>query len=255
VTSSSGARPGPSRSDDDVDWPIPIAELADRVGMTPRNIRAHQSRGLLPPPIKRGRVACYGREHEAILLRIKELQQRGYNLAAIESMLSGSDTSHAAALQRLVLGPLLESDEVIVTRDELNGMFGTTRNDVRLRDALDSGLLEDLGDGRFLMASRNVLEAARSLVELGMPVLDLYQMQLEVTGATKEIARRFVETSLDCALEPYNGKPEPQHWDDVRARFDHLRDLTASMLAAVFTVNVRRASQQILADAAPDIES
>src|SRR6266568_8503418 len=69
------------------DWPIPIDELAARVDMSPRNIRAHQSRGLLPPPIRKGRVACYGEEHEDMLLRIKELQARGYNLAAIDALL------------------------------------------------------------------------------------------------------------------------------------------------------------------------
>ena len=33
-----------------------IRELAERTGMTVRNIRAHQTRGLLPPPVVRGRV-------------------------------------------------------------------------------------------------------------------------------------------------------------------------------------------------------
>jgi hypothetical protein len=101
------------------------------------------------------------------------------------------------------------------------------------------------------MASHHVLEAARALVGLGMPVLHLYEMQLQVTSATKEVARRFVETSLECALEPYDGKPEPHQWDEARARFDQLRHLTASMLAAVFAINVRRASEAILAEAAP----
>jgi DNA-binding transcriptional MerR regulator len=34
-----------------------IIELAEQVGMTPRNIRAYQSRGLLFPPHIEGRVA------------------------------------------------------------------------------------------------------------------------------------------------------------------------------------------------------
>jgi DNA-binding transcriptional MerR regulator len=247
VTSVSGSQ---ATASDDVDWPIPIAELAARVGMTPRNIRAHQSRGLLPPPVRRGRIACYGREHEAILLRIKELQAGGYNLVAIETLLhTGLDEQ--TALQRLVLAPLLEHDEVDVTRDEMLAMFGLQRNERRMREALDSGLLIQLGEDRYRMASRNILEASRSLVELGMPVLDLYEMQLEVAAATQDIARRFVETSLRCALEPFEQEPEPHQWDDVRARFDQLRQLTASMLLAVFAVNVRRATTEILAGVDP----
>ena len=36
---------------------LTIDELAARVGMTARNIRAHQSRGLLPPPHLRAEPA------------------------------------------------------------------------------------------------------------------------------------------------------------------------------------------------------
>jgi len=236
-----------SRTRREPDWPIPIDELAQRVGMSPRNIRAHQSRGLLPAPERRGRVACYGREHERILLRIRELQERGYNLTAINEMLhAGGDD--LMMLQRLVLAPLLEADEIVVSREEIGDMFGVKRHRGRLKQALDSGLLVDLGDDRFLMPSRNVLEAARRLTEMGMPVLELYEMQLTVVTATADLARRFVEASLRCALEPYDGELAPERWDEVRTRFDELRRLTASMLAATFTMNVRRATERLIAD-------
>ena len=42
---------------------LTIDELAARVGMTVRNIRAHQSRGLVPPPRLVGRTGFYGAEH------------------------------------------------------------------------------------------------------------------------------------------------------------------------------------------------
>jgi hypothetical protein len=148
----------------------------------------------------------------------------------------------------VILGPLLEMDEVVITREDMTTMFNLPRDESRLRRALASGLLVDLGDDRYRMVSRHVLEAARALGELGMPVLDLYELQLEVTQATRDIARRFVETSLDCALHPYDGTPGPGQWDEVRARFDHLRRLTASMLLAVFAVNVRQATEEILAE-------
>ena len=41
--------------------------------MTVRNVRAHQSRGLLPPPELRGRTGYYGPEHVARLNVIQEL--------------------------------------------------------------------------------------------------------------------------------------------------------------------------------------
>ena len=55
--------------------------------MTVRNIRAHQSRGLLPPPEVRGRTGYYGPEHVARLELIHELQAEGFNLEAIRRLL------------------------------------------------------------------------------------------------------------------------------------------------------------------------
>ena len=42
------------------DEQLTIDQLAQRTGMTVRNIRAHQSRGLLPPPAVRARTGYYG---------------------------------------------------------------------------------------------------------------------------------------------------------------------------------------------------
>src|SRR3978361_155636 len=54
------------------DGDLTIDELAQRTGMTVRNIRAHQSRGLLPPPEVRGRTGYYGQAHLARVELIRE---------------------------------------------------------------------------------------------------------------------------------------------------------------------------------------
>lgn len=61
-----------------------VGQLADIVGMTPRNIRAYQSRGLLFPPTIRARVARYTGAHVARLQLIASLQREGFTLAAIK---------------------------------------------------------------------------------------------------------------------------------------------------------------------------
>src|SRR5919109_3239073 len=70
---------------------LTIDELAQRVGMTVRNIRAHQSRGLLPAPEIRGRTGFYGPEHIARLELISEMQADGFNLPSIKRLLETSD--------------------------------------------------------------------------------------------------------------------------------------------------------------------
>ena len=68
--------------------------------MSVRNIRNHHTRGLLPPPEVRARVGYYNAEHVARLKLILDLQADGFNLAAIERLLSGSD-----GLAERLLGP------------------------------------------------------------------------------------------------------------------------------------------------------
>ena len=55
--------------------------------MTPRNIRAYQSRGLLFPPSISGRVALYSGAHVARLELIASLQREGFTLAAIKRLI------------------------------------------------------------------------------------------------------------------------------------------------------------------------
>jgi DNA-binding transcriptional MerR regulator len=66
---------------------LPIDELARCSGVTARTIRAHQTAGLLPPPLVRGRTAYYGEEHAQRLTTITRLQARGWSRAAIREAL------------------------------------------------------------------------------------------------------------------------------------------------------------------------
>ena len=63
---------------------LTVEQLAFETGMSVRNIRNHQSRGLLPPPEVRARTGYYGPDHVARLRLIQEMQAEGFKLAAIE---------------------------------------------------------------------------------------------------------------------------------------------------------------------------
>ena len=79
--------------------PLTIDELARRTGMTVRNLRAHQSRGLLPAPEVRGRTGYYGPEHVARVELIKELQADGFNLEAIRRLIENAGGSTSDVLR------------------------------------------------------------------------------------------------------------------------------------------------------------
>ena len=68
-----------------------VQELSRVVGMSPRNIRAHQARRLLSPPVRKGRTVLYDETHVQRLRTILALQRQGFNLVSIEAMLGARD--------------------------------------------------------------------------------------------------------------------------------------------------------------------
>src|SRR3954466_5045373 len=91
------------------DQELTVDQLAARVGMTVRNVRAYASRGLLPPPRLVGRTGFYSREHVHRLLLVRELLDRGYTLAAVEKAISSRGyglAGHALDLLRMLDSPI-----------------------------------------------------------------------------------------------------------------------------------------------------
>src|SRR5215212_2609815 len=95
---------------------LTVEQLAYETGMSVRNIRAHQSRGLLPPPDVRARTGFYGPAHVARLRLIQEMQAAGFNLAAIKHLVedSGEGGEDVIDFARALMTPFeSEQPEVI----------------------------------------------------------------------------------------------------------------------------------------------
>jgi len=65
-----------------------VDELARATRTTTRNVRALQTKGVLPGPALSGRTGEYGAEHLVRLEAILRLQARGFSLAAIRELLA-----------------------------------------------------------------------------------------------------------------------------------------------------------------------
>ncbi len=65
-----------------------IDDLARLAGTTTRNIRVYRDRGLLPPPLRVGRIALFNDTHLTRLRLITSMLDRGYNIAHVREMLS-----------------------------------------------------------------------------------------------------------------------------------------------------------------------
>ena len=213
-----------------------IDELAQRTGMTVRNIRAHQSRGLLPPPQVRGRTGFYGPEHEARIELIKELQADGFNLESIRRLLDNANGRSADVLRftRALREPFAAEEPEVVTLEELSERW--QRNDPALvRKAERIGFLRTLGDGRYEELSPRISNAAVELAELGVPVEVALTVAQKLRRHADGVAREFVKLFLKQVWEPFveAGQPEEQ-WPEVLAALERLRPLAGEALLGMF---------------------
>lgn len=174
---------------------IPIGELARFVGMTPRNVRAHQSRGLLSPPTMRGRTGYYDGTHISRLLLIKELQDHGLNLRTIGTVLEHGDpiTTVLRALRGARPGSEDAASRVTLPASTLRRL---NEVDPSTPDVLcEHGLLERGPDGTYTADAAEFAAGAR-LFEAGMPVADMVRVQLgrvrDARGAAAELAQVFL---------------------------------------------------------------
>ena len=225
---------------------LTIDELARETGMTVRNIRAHQSRGLLPPPEVRARTGYYGPEHVARLRLIQELQGNGYNLAAIKDLVTRSSGSSQEALDfaRAILTPFEDERPEIVEAAELAERFGGGDPKL-LRRAEKLGIVMPLGEGRYELPSPTLVRAGETLIGLGIPLEKALDVIESVARQADGVADAFVKLFLERIWKPFDraGQPEPD-WPAVLGALEQLRPLATDVLVAVFQPRMTQATEK-----------
>jgi DNA-binding transcriptional MerR regulator len=231
---------------------LTIEQLAAEVGMSVRNIRNHQSRGLLPPPEVRARVGYYNSQHVARLRVILDLQADGFNLTAIERLVSasGGAAERLLGLRNALAAPFEAEVPEIVTAQELTKRFGAIDGkDVERIAKLK--LLVSLGDGRFEAPSPALLKAAEEAMALGISLHTALALVERVSRDCESISRAFVKLYLKELWEPFvqAGQPE-ERWDEVIEAIGGLRAIASEALLAIFkqrmSAQVERASDKLL---------
>ena len=225
------------------DADMTIDELARASGMTVRNIRAHQSRGLLPAPEVRARTGFYGPDHVRRLQLIQELQGNGYNLAAIKHLLERSDTSAQDLLRfaDTLLAPVAAEQPEVVELAELRERFGAGDDRKALERAVRLGIVVPLGEDRYEVPSPTVLRAGAQLLALGVPLDKALDIADRLTKHADEVSRTFVKLFLDQVWRPFDeaGRPEAD-WPQVRDTLADLRPLVSDAFVGVFQQRMSR---------------
>lgn len=225
---------------------LTIDQLAARTGMTVRNIRAHVTRGLLPPPHMQGRTAFYGVEHIARLELITGLQQQGFNLAAIRKLVTGPAAPSAeetVAFYRTALGRWLAEEPELHDADELAAGFGLAPDANLVRRLQRLGLLEPAGDGRLRVLNPTLLRLGRELAELGFGTEQLISTLKVLLAHSRAVAESFVQMFLDTHWTAYAeaGMP-PDQLPELSRVIEALQPIAAEAVVAAFQQEMTHAT-------------
>jgi DNA-binding transcriptional MerR regulator len=218
---------------------LTIEQLAAQSGMTVRNIRAHQARGLLDPPEVRARVGYYGPEHLAQLRLVRELQDDGFNLGAIKRLLD--DTQGTAERLRqfgetLSAAAATESGETL-TLDELGRRFrvGAKEAPEVLAEAERLGVLVPTGDGRFRAPSPSLLAIAEEVVARGISLRSALSILEEIDRHCESVSQSFVELFLHEIWKPFAQADMPAaRWPEIEHAVERLGPVASEAVIAIF---------------------
>lgn len=188
------------------DEELTIDQLARRTGMTARNVRAHQSRGLLAPPTLRGRTGYYGPDHVARVKLIQELQEDGYSLDLIKRILrrAGGSTDEVRRFAKALHKPF---DEIPNVTDQA--------------------------------------EVQEELAELGVPVEHIVAAGEDIRKHTDAIARIALRLFIDHVWRPFDeaGRPE-EGLDRILDAIERLRPLASGTFVSMFQVSMQEAAEK-----------
>lgn len=192
--------------------------------MSVDTIRYYQSRGLLEPPAREGRVGWYSEEHLERLQRIRKLKGRGLNLEAIRLVTDASIDPVDAAL----VTALEEGDRGGgLTAEELSRETGLPAPVIEA--IAREGLLpaaDGEGGPRFREADIDMVKAGVALLEAGLPLDELLALARVHDGEMRRVADRAVELFIRFVRDPIRSAGDD---DEVAAK---LRDTFDKMLPA-----------------------
>jgi DNA-binding transcriptional MerR regulator len=239
------------------DGKMTIGELARRTGMTIRNIRAHQTRGLLPPPEVQGRTGYYTEEHVARIELTREMQAEGLNLEAIRRVLesTGGSSKEMVDFARAVRAPFEdETPEIFGTADFAAAWNVKTVDERLLKRAEKLGVLRLLPDGQIEVISPRLHRAATRMISFGVSPTAAVALAGKLHEHADAVARAYVDLFTEQIWEPFDkaGRPDDE-WQKVLEALEALRPLASDALLAMFQITMseetEKAAEQTLRNA------
>jgi len=213
---------------------LTLDELTTRVGMSVRNIRFYTTKGLVPPPIRRGRSGYYSPDHVARLELVQELQAHGFTLSAIEKYVAripADATPQDIALHRTMLAPWQADLPLEMSRAELDSRAGRTLTDEDLTTLAALGIVFPARRGRYEVAVSQ-LSVGLGLLDLGFPVEAALAAAEVYAEHGRQLAKQLNELFRTMVWPVYRESGASS--DTIREVVERLKPLSIASLVSAY---------------------
>lgn len=183
-----------------------VDDLARACGVTVDTVRFYQTRGLLDPPQREGRVAWYDEAHRRRLQAVRELKDAGFTLAMVERALAGELDASERALAAAIVSPVpgqpgdartFSTDELADHLDVAPALLEALEREELLTPGTDAE-----GRRRYTETDAAFVAAGRVLLESGVPLSELLELARRHDAAMRATADHAVELFARFVRDP-----------------------------------------------------
>jgi DNA-binding transcriptional MerR regulator len=178
---------------------LSLQELSAAAGMTARNVRAYQTKGLIPPPVRRGRRSVYGVEHLRRLQAIEQARAKGASLSLIATHLADGRALDDQTLVDWAVGTERRT-EIGALLAKLDGQRDVVAQ-AQVEELIAAGIFQQ--EGRRVYTGRELAEVLTLLQRKGLPMaaaLGVAQRALRAAAPVAESVRATVGAEPRLAL-------------------------------------------------------
>ncbi len=241
-----------------------IDDLARLAGSTTRNVRVYRDRGLLPPPLRVGRIALYNDTHLTRLRLITSMLDRGYNIAHVREMLSaweeGKNLGDVLGLETAIVGTWTTEKSETMSLTEAQRLI----NDSKAFDRLERLQVIRVDGDRASVTRPKLIEAFNEIRGYGVSMDKLIDLHEQIVPLIDQISEMLVRVGAEHVTErikPREALPADTEIAQlitmlVRLRTQAVASVTATLASSIEST-IESLVSSILADyleRSPDAE-
>ncbi|MFI9504492.1 MerR family transcriptional regulator [Nocardia sp. NPDC052566] len=219
-----------------------VETLAAKAGVPTSTVRMYQTKGLLHAPRRAGRSVRYDDSHLQRLELVHRLQERGFSLTSIATLLTAR-TQGASVADLLALPGGPEDWVPLGLRDIRTVIKAKDLRASLLRKATRLGLIR-WQRGR-PQTRRWALASGLRTAELGIPSGEVLDQFARLRAHTDEIAADFADT-FERTLWPRirQGGKESDQLDQVRALLEELTGIAEGVVVGALRESMRELAER-----------